>query len=156
MIRTPRLSPFFTCRLCSPIHRLTSLLTCQLALSHTRTSTFLPTATSSSQSTTKGPDALWRSPADRPRISRPRLLELRHIKPVAGDGLRVGIVFGDRLLDQARGLCLLAPGVQRGESYPAPPSLVLEAHHPPVVGCCQTDQPYSRRLFSFRTPGRGW
>src|SRR5215218_1166449 len=46
MIRTPCLPPFFTSRLCSPIHRLTSLLTCQLALSHTNTRTFLPAATS--------------------------------------------------------------------------------------------------------------
>src|SRR3954452_9551028 len=49
MIRTPRLAPFFTSRLCSPIHCLTSLLTCQLALSHTSTNTFLPAAASSSE-----------------------------------------------------------------------------------------------------------
>src|SRR5215211_5100362 len=49
MIRTPRLPPSFTSRLCSPIHRLTSLLACQPALSHTNTRTFLPTASSPSE-----------------------------------------------------------------------------------------------------------
>jgi hypothetical protein len=49
MILTPSFSPFFTRRLCSPIHRLTSRLMCQLALSHTRTRTLLPACASSSE-----------------------------------------------------------------------------------------------------------
>src|SRR5215216_2760747 len=35
--------------------------------------------------------------------AHPHLLELWHIEPVAGDGLRVGVVLGDRLFDEARG-----------------------------------------------------
>src|SRR5215207_5958921 len=32
---------------------------------------------------------------------KPRLIELRHVEPVAGDGFGLGIVFSDRLLDEA-------------------------------------------------------
>src|SRR5215213_10438156 len=73
--------------------------------------------------------------------AQPRLLKLRHEQSVAGDGLRIGIVFDDRLLDQARGLPVLAPGVQRGQGEAAPPGLVLEAHSPPRVALRQADQP---------------
>src|SRR5215212_2458611 len=114
MIRTPCLPPFFTSRLCSPIHRLTSLLTCQLALSHTNTRTFLPAATSFSDNherkrvvtpLTGRPSTIYKP--------KPPLLELRHEESVAGDGLRVRVVFGERLLHEARGLAILAPGVHR-------------------------------------------
>src|SRR5918994_4359618 len=36
--------------------------------------------------------------------AHPHLLELRHIEPVAGDGFGIGVVFGDRLFDEAQGL----------------------------------------------------
>ena len=42
----------------------------------------------------------------------PRLFELRHIEPVAGDGFGIGIVFGDRVLDEAQGLALFAEAVR--------------------------------------------
>jgi hypothetical protein len=35
---------------------------------------------------------------------QPRIIEFGQIEPVARDGLRFGIVFGDRLLDEAKGL----------------------------------------------------
>src|SRR5829696_7598254 len=41
--------------------------------------------------------------------AHPHLLELWHIKPVAGDGLRVRVVFFDRLFDEAQGLSCIAP-----------------------------------------------
>src|SRR3954465_13001817 len=40
--------------------------------------------------------------------AQPGLLELRQIKPVAGDGLRVGLVLGDQALLRAQRLALLA------------------------------------------------
>src|SRR5918993_602708 len=45
----------------------------------------------------------------------PRLIELGHIEPIAGDGFRVRVVFGDRLLNEAQRLSLLAPTVQSGQ-----------------------------------------
>ena len=62
---------------------------------------------------------------NRPAIHEPdpRLFDLGKIESVAGYGLRsfAGIVFGERLLDEARWVALLAPGVQSGHSQPAPP-----------------------------------
>src|SRR5215212_2851453 len=158
MIRTPCLPPFFTSRLCSPIHRLTSLLTCQLALSHTNTRTFLPAATSFSDNherkrvvtpLTGRPSTIYKP--------KPRLLELRHEESVAGDGLRVRVVFGDRLLHEARGLAILAPGVHRWQGKAAPPRLVLEAHRPirvalPALGAQPTHpHPLQARPHSLST-----
>jgi len=40
---------------------------------------------------------------------KPRLVELRQIESVAGDGFRIGIVLSDRLSDEARRLPLLGP-----------------------------------------------
>src|SRR5918999_375053 len=42
--------------------------------------------------------------------TQPRLLKLGHIQPVAGDSLRIGIVFGDRLLDETQGFSLRRKG----------------------------------------------
>src|ERR687890_283947 len=52
----------------------------------------------------------------------PYVLEPWKVEAVAGDGLRLGVVFGDRLLDHARGLALLAEGARgwRGWSPPRP------------------------------------
>src|SRR5215211_752284 len=44
--------------------------------------------------------------------AHPHLLELRHIKPVAGDGLlTIGIILGDRLFDEAQRLARFAPAI---------------------------------------------
>src|SRR5215216_4781798 len=48
--------------------------------------------------------------------TQPRLpVDPGQIEPVAGDGLRLGIILGDRLLKEAQRLALLAPTVQSGQ-----------------------------------------
>src|SRR5438270_1673894 len=59
---------------------------------------------------------------------QPRLREFRHIEPVTRDGLRPGIILGERLLDEAQRLPLLRPATQGGQGQPTPPALVFEAH----------------------------
>jgi hypothetical protein len=61
---------------------------------------------------------------------QPCLIELRHIEPVTGHGLRIGIVFSDRLLEEAHRLSCLGPATQGGQGQPAPPSPILETHSP--------------------------
>src|SRR5215207_2155898 len=72
----------------------------------------------------------------RPAIheSQPRVADLGQVESVAGDSLRLGIVFGDRPLNEAKGLVLLAPSVQGGQSHPAPPAFILETDGPFGVG----------------------
>src|SRR5215211_1764298 len=87
--------------------------------------------------------------------TQPRIIDLGQIEPVAGDGLRLGIVFGDRLLDEAKRLALLAPTVQSGQGQPAPPALIQETDCPlGGVGPCDPHQPVAAPFF-FRTEGRG-
>src|ERR687897_939527 len=85
----------------------------------------------------------------------PRFIDPWHIESVAGYGLRLGIVLGDRPLDEARGLALLGPGVQRGQDHPAPPALVQEAHRPGVgVGSGDFHQSVAPSFFlSYGGPG---
>src|SRR5829696_1005113 len=73
-------------------------------------------------------------PAHRPTIDKAQqhLLKLGHIKPVAGDGFGIGIVFFERVLEEAQRLSLLAPAMQRRQSQPTPPGLVTETHCPEV------------------------
>jgi hypothetical protein len=89
--------------------------------------------------------------------AHPHLLELWHIKPVAGDGLRVGVVFFDRLFDEAQGLSCFAPTVEGRSGQPTPPSLVQETYHPLGAAFGQTDQSVASeaRLFFFGTPDLG-
>jgi hypothetical protein len=56
--------------------------------------------------------------------SQLRLVEFGHIESVAGDGLRLGVVFSDRLLNEAQRLPLLGEAAQGGQSHPAPPAFV--------------------------------
>src|SRR5829696_1367396 len=44
--------------------------------------------------------------------AHPYLLKLRHIEPVAGDSLRIGVILGERLFDEAQGLSCIAPTAQ--------------------------------------------
>src|SRR5829696_74446 len=60
--------------------------------------------------------------------SQPRIIEFGQIESVAGNGLRLGVVFGDRLLDEAKGLSFFREATQGRQSQPAPPALVLEAY----------------------------
>src|SRR5215210_174259 len=62
--------------------------------------------------------------------AQPRLLELGHIQPIARDGLRVGIIFFDRLLYKTQRLASFAKAVQVRLPHSAPPALVLKADHP--------------------------
>src|SRR5215207_1003321 len=41
--------------------------------------------------------------------AQPRIADLWQVESVAGDGFGLGVVFGDRLLDEAKGLSFLAP-----------------------------------------------
>jgi hypothetical protein len=97
---------------------------------------------------------------DGPPIHEPQpcLLEPRHIEPLTGDGLRIGIVFSDRLLDEAQWIAFLGEATQGGQGYPAPPALVTETHRPGLgVGCSYLHQSVASEasLFFFRRGDRG-
>src|SRR5215204_4339379 len=82
-------------------------------------------------------EELCRYAAHRSAIHEPQprlLVEFGQIEPVARDGLRLGIVFGDRVLDEAKGLSFFRPAAQSGQSQPAPPALITEAHRPIRIG----------------------
>ena len=72
-------------------------------------------------------------PAHRATIhkARPHLLKLGHIKPVAGDGLGIRVVFFDRLLYQATVLSVGAL-VHLGENNPSVSDLERTAHIRPL------------------------
>src|SRR5215207_6969679 len=75
-------------------------------------------------------------------------------KPVTGDGLRIGIIFLNRLLHQAQRLARIAPTVKGRSRQPAEPGLVAETHDPLGVAVGESHQPYSSRLFFLRTRGQ--
>ena len=138
MILTP--SPLsLTRRLCFPSHLLTSLERCQEALSQMRTRTFFPAAWSSSVHHER--NRVVMEETGLPSTNLSHVGHLGQIEPVAGDSLRLGVVLGDRPLDEAKGLAIGAPGVQGGQSHPAPPAFVLESHFPLGVGGGDSHQP---------------
>src|SRR5215210_851247 len=77
----------------------------------------------------------------------PHLLELRHIEPVAGDGLRIGIILGDRLFDEAQRLARFAPAIEGRPGQPAEPGLVQETYHPLGATFGQADQSVAPPFF---------
>src|SRR5215210_4672559 len=79
--------------------------------------------------------------------AQPYLLELRHIEPVAGDGLRIGVLLGDRLLHQAQGLSCIAPTVEGRPRQPAEPGLVQETYDPLGATFGQADQSVAPPFF---------
>src|SRR5260221_6656430 len=90
--------------------------------------------------------------ADRPAIhkAQPDALSLSWLPqqdPVTGQGFGIGIVFRDRLFDQAQGLAGVRPRVQRGLRQPAPPHLVGEAQHPVSMLLGQPDQAVACAFF---------
>src|SRR3954447_16510368 len=95
--------------------------------------------------------------AYRPTIHKPqpRLVELRQIEPVTGDGLlAIGVVLGDRLLDEAHRLSLLGPATQGRQGQPTLPALVLEARCLLGVGRSHLHQPVAPPFFlSYRGSG---
>src|SRR5215207_4889839 len=61
---------------------------------------------------------------------KPTPFEFGQIQPVAGDGLRVGVVLFKRLLDQTQSIAFFAKAVQGRLRCSAPPTLILKAHNP--------------------------
>src|SRR5215213_7835546 len=88
--------------------------------------------------------------------AQPHLIELRQVEPITGNGLRIGIVFLDRLLHQAQGLARIAPAVKRRSRQPAEPGLVQESHDPLWAAVGEADQPVASEasLFFLRTRGQ--
>src|SRR3712207_6426142 len=93
---------------------------------------------------------LGRHSTDGPAIheAQPRLIKLRQVEPVAGDGFGLGIVFGDRLLEETQRLSLLGPATQGRQSQPAPPTLILKAYCPLGVGRSHLHQSVAASFFS--------
>src|SRR5215207_7969741 len=84
----------------------------------------------------------------------PHVLEPWKVEAVAGYGLGVGVVLGDRLLDHARGLALLGEGAQSGQRHPAPPAFVLKAYCPLGVGRSHLHQSVAPPFFrSYKGSG---
>src|SRR5215213_7207850 len=83
-------------------------------------------------------------------------IELRQVEPITGNGLRIGIIFGDRLLDEAQGLARMAPAVKGRSSQPAEPGLVQETHDPLGAAFGQADQPVAPPFSSVLRVGRGY
>src|ERR671912_2485495 len=75
--------------------------------------------------------------------SKPRPVEPRHIKPVAGEGFGVGIVLARLLLVQAHGAARLLPGMQRRPLEARKPRLILEAQDPLRMALGEPNQPIS-------------
>src|SRR5215207_10965027 len=101
---------------------------------------------------------LGRYGTDGPSVNeaQPRIADLRKVESVAGDGFRLGVVFGHRLLNEAKGLALLGAAAQGGQGHPAPPAFVQETHRPGVSGlAAATSISRSRLLFFFHTGDRG-
>jgi hypothetical protein len=88
---------------------------------------------------------------------QPHLLQSWHIEPVAGDGLRIGIILGDRLFDEAQGLARFAPAVEGRPRQPAEPGLVQETYHPLGATFGQAHQSVASfaSLFFLRTGDLG-
>jgi hypothetical protein len=86
---------------------------------------------------------------------QPRLIKLGQVEPVSGDGFRIGIILGDRLLDEAQRLAFLGPATQGRQSQSTPPALVTEAYHPGVgVSLGHANQSVAAPFF-FRIGDRG-
>src|SRR3982750_1454380 len=97
-----------------------------------------------------------RYPTDGPTIHEPQpcLIELLQVEPVAREGLRLGIILGERPLDEAQRLPLLRPATQGGQGQPTAPALVFEAHRPLGVALDYLHQSVAPSFFlSYRGSG---
>src|SRR5215212_166043 len=93
----------------------------------------------------------------RPPIHEPQprlLVEFGQIESVAGDGLRLGVVFGNGPLHETLGLPFLAPATQGRQGHPAPPALVQESHRPLGMRLGEANQSVAASFFlSYRGSG---
>src|SRR5918996_648717 len=87
--------------------------------------------------------------------SQPRLIQFGQIESVAGYGLRLRIVLGERLLNEAHRLALFGPTAQSWQSKPAPPTFVLKAHYPFGIGPGYLHQPIAASFSLVEEIGRG-
>src|SRR5215210_1172888 len=78
---------------------------------------------------------------------KPSLLKLRQVQPVAGEGLRLGIVLARLFLQEAHRLSRLGPRAQARPLEARKPALVLEAQSPLGVGPSEPYQPISIPFF---------
>src|SRR5918995_978894 len=93
----------------------------------------------------------------RPPIHKPQprlLVEFGQIEAVAGDGLRLGVAFGNGPLRETLGLPFLAPAAQGRQGHPAPPALVQETHGPLTTGLGEANQSVAAPFFlSYKGSG---
>src|SRR5918993_2178983 len=97
-------------------------------------------------------------PAHGPPIheAHPHLLEPGHEQPVAGDGLRIGIILGDRLFDEAQRLARFAPAIEGRPHQPAEAGLVQETYNPLGATFGQADQSVAPPFFlAYSGSGEG-
>src|SRR5215211_1421714 len=87
--------------------------------------------------------------AHRPTVHEPEpaLLEFRQVQPVAGEGLRLGIVLLRLFLEESHRLFGLGPGAHRRPLEARKPALVLEAQDPLRADPGEPDQPISIPFF---------
>src|SRR5215213_279726 len=87
--------------------------------------------------------------AHRPTVHKPKpaLLDFRQIQPIAGEGLRLGIVLARLFVQEAHRLSFLGPRAQRRPLEARKPALVLEAQNPLGVAPGEPDQPISIPFF---------
>src|SRR5215204_1003647 len=142
----------FTSRLCLPSHRLTSLDVPACVVPDKKQG-LLANSFEALAAPREKPRAYG---AHGPAVDEPypHVLEPWKVEAVAGYGLGVGVVLGDRLLDHARGLALLGEGAQSGQRHPAPPAFVLKAYCPLGVGRSHLHQSVAPPFF-VRTRDRG-
>ena len=144
-------------RLCARIQARTALLTCQEALSQISAQTGTPSAASLGQHQSRNwmVIALTGRPATKRSQTASACPARRSKQAVAGQGFGIGIVFGDRLFDQAQRLVRSAQACRWGWAS--------RLHHtssakPSAQSGCAAASAIrrSRRLFFGRTPDRGW
>ena len=101
------------------------------------------------------PEELSRYRVNRPTIheTQPRLIELRQVESVAGDGFRIGIVFSDRFLKEAQRLSHFGPAalkVGKASRLHQHSSSKPTAHS---ESAATTSISRSRRLFLYKGSG---
>lgn len=75
------------------------------------------------------------------------LLSIGTQNPIAGDGLRLGVIFRARHLGKPKRLAF-DPGMQCRLRQPRPPDLIGETQHPVRMPLCQADQPVTLLFFA--------